>query len=68
VIELLEGGIQFSDHCHVNLGASYEIVFLNRNYSDSYTAVGCACYMPADWCIGCTFARLAFGKNLSIKL
>ena len=64
MIGLLEGGIQFSDHCHVNLGASDEIVLLNRNYSDSYTAVGCVCYMPTDCCIGCTFARLPFVKYL----
>ena len=66
MIGLLEVGIQFTvffflaNHWHVNLGASYEIVFLKLNYSDPYTTVGCVLYTPTDWCIRRTVAGLAF--------
>ena len=49
-----------TNHLHLNLGASYEIVFLKLNYSDPYTTVGCVLYTPTDWCIRRTGAGLAF--------
>jgi len=47
-------------------GASYEIVFLKLNCSDSCMTVGCVLDTPTDWCIRRTVARLAFGKDLFI--
>jgi hypothetical protein len=54
----------WANHWHVNLVASYEIVFLKLNYSDPYTAVGCVRYMPTNWFIRRTVGRLVLGNDL----